>query len=269
MKPILEFDAVSKIYRPASAAGAAVKALDEVHFSMKAGEFVSIIGPSGCGKTTLLKMAGGILPWDAGQVRVMGQVVCGPGPERAIVFQSFALLPWLNVLDNAAFGLKMRGVAASERRAKAMALLQKMGLDGFAHAWPSALSGGMQQRVGLARALAVQPSLLLMDEPFSALDAQTRRVLQDELMRVWKDTGLSVLFITHAMDEAVFLSDRILVMGARPGRIVEEITVQLPRPRTERTRREPLFAELTGKVWDSLRLSGQVQAAGAAYGAQD
>jgi len=255
MNPILEFEGVSKIYTPTGRTHttAGIQALDNIHFSLAVGEFVSIIGPSGCGKTTLLKMAGGILPWDTGQVRVLGQPVCGPGPERAIVFQSFALLPWLTVLDNAAFGLKMRGMRKVQRQAQAQALLEKMELGSFASAYPSALSGGMQQRVGLARALAVNPQLLLMDEPFSALDAQTRLVLQNELMRIWADSGLSVLFITHAMDEAVFLSDRILVMSTRPGRIKQEIQVDLPRPRTEHTRRTPLFAELTGRVWDSLR----------------
>lgn len=230
-----------------------VPALREVDLTVGAGEFVSIIGPSGCGKTTLLKMVDGLLDFDQGQIEVLGAPVRGPGPERAVVFQSFALLPWLTVVDNAAFGLRQRGIGRKPRRRVAGELLDRVGLTGFAEHYPRQLSGGMQQRVGLARALAVNPSVLLMDEPFSAIDAQTRLLLQTDLLRVWDETSMSVLFVTHAMDEAVFLSDRVVIMSARPGTVHQVIEIDLPRPRTEQTRRDPRFVELTGLVWDRLR----------------
>ncbi|EKF20454.1 ABC transporter ATP-binding protein [Nitratireductor pacificus] len=249
--PAIAVQDVSKFF--VSADGRRTRALDKVNLAVERGEFVSIIGPSGCGKTTMLKMVGGILDWDEGSISVMGAPVSGPGPERATVFQSFALLPWMTVLDNAAFGLKMRGETKAARHAKARNLLETVGLADFANAYPGELSGGMQQRVGLARALAVSPNVLLMDEPFSAIDAQTRLILQTELLDVWSQTDLSVLFITHAMDEAVFLSDRVVIMGARPGHVTDVIDIDLPRPRTEETRRDPRFVELTARVWDRLR----------------
>ncbi|MBD0413902.1 ABC transporter ATP-binding protein [Oryzicola mucosus] len=242
---------VSKYY--VSGNGKKTKALDSVDLTVNRGEFVSIIGPSGCGKTTMLKMVGGILGWDHGEVEVLGKAVEGPGPERATVFQSFALLPWMTVIDNVSFGLKVRGVAKPERYNIARGLLKSVGLGDFEHAYPRQLSGGMQQRVGLARALAVSPQVLLMDEPFSAIDAQTRLILQTDLLDIWSKTDLSVLFITHAMDEAVFLSDKVVIMGARPGHVTEVIDVDLPRPRNEATRRDSRFVELTGRVWDRLR----------------
>lgn len=249
--PAIEVTDLAKRY--VSADGRSVPALDGVTLSVGRGEFVSIIGPSGCGKTTLLKMVGGILPWDSGSIRVLGSEVTGPGPERATVFQSFALLPWMTVLDNVAFGLKIRGMARQARHDAARQLIAAVGLAGFEDSYPRQLSGGMQQRVGLARALAVKPQLLLMDEPFSAIDAQTRLLLQTDLLDIWSKTDLSVLFITHAMDEAVFLSDRVIIMGARPGHVTDVIEVDLPRPRTEATRLDPRFVELTGKVWERLR----------------
>jgi NitT/TauT family transport system ATP-binding protein len=198
-------------------------------------------------------MVDGLLDYDQGEIEVLGAPVRGPGPERAVVFQSFALLPWLTVVDNAAFGLRQRGVGRAERRRVAGELLDRVGLTGFAEHYPRQLSGGMQQRVGLARALAVNPSVLLMDEPFSAIDAQTRLLLQTDLLRVWDESSMSVLFVTHAMDEAVFLSDRVVIMQARPGTVHEVIDIDLPRPRTEQTRRDPRFVALTGRVWDRLR----------------
>lgn len=249
--PAIAVHDLSKFFVAAN--GQKTRALEKVNLHVNRGEFVSIIGPSGCGKTTMLKMVGGILGWDEGAIEVLGQTVNGPGPERATVFQSFALLPWMTVLDNAAFGLKMRGQGRAERNRKALELLDVVGLADFANAYPRELSGGMQQRVGLARALAVAPQVLLMDEPFSAIDAQTRLILQTELLDVWSKTDLSVLFITHAMDEAVFLSDRVIIMGARPGHVTDVIEIDLPRPRTEETRRDPRFVELTGFVWDRLR----------------
>ncbi|WP_116953421.1 ABC transporter ATP-binding protein [Jiangella endophytica] len=250
--PAIAIDGVGKDYLDPRG-GPPVRALDGVDISIAPGEFVSIIGPSGCGKTTLLKMVDGLIGVDRGEISVLGRRVSGPGPERAVVFQSFALLPWLTVEDNVAFGLKQRGVAAQERRRIAREHLERVGLGGFEDKHPSQLSGGMQQRVGLARALAVNPSVLLMDEPFSAIDAQTRLLLQSDLLRIWADTDMTVLFVTHAMDEAVFLSDRVVIMEPRPGRVREVLPIDLPRPRTEEIRSTARFAELTSAVWDRLR----------------
>jgi NitT/TauT family transport system ATP-binding protein len=233
--------------------GTSISALAGVDLTVDRGEFVSIIGPSGCGKTTLLKMVGGILQWTAGSIEVLGKAVSGPGPERAMVFQSFALLPWMPVIDNVAFGLKVRGVDKQTRHSIAKRLLASVGLAEFWNSYPRELSGGMQQRVGLARALAVEPQVLLMDEPFSAIDAQTRLLLQMDLLEIWSKSDLSVLFITHSMDEAVFLSDRVVIMGARPGCVTDVVEVDLGRPRTETTRRDPRFAALSGYIWDRLR----------------
>jgi len=258
--PAISVRDLSKYY--VSGNGQRMKALESVNLTVGRGEFVSIIGPSGCGKTTMLKMVGGILGWDEGSIEVLGKAVTGPGPERATVFQSFALLPWMTIIDNVSFGLKVRGMGKGERYAIAHKLLVSVGLADFESAYPRQLSGGMQQRVGLARALAVSPQLLLMDEPFSAIDAQTRLILQTDLLDIWSKTDLSVLFITHAMDEAVFLSDKVVIMGARPGHVTDVIDVDLPRPRTEETRRDPRFVELTGFVWDRLR--GMIQEDGRA-----
>lgn len=258
--PAISIRDLTKYYGPAN--GKRMKALESVNLTVGRGEFVSIIGPSGCGKTTMLKMVGGILGWDEGVVEVLGKSVTGPGPERATVFQSFALLPWMTIIDNVSFGLKVRGVGKAERYEIARKLLVSVGLADFESSYPRQLSGGMQQRVGLARALAVSPQVLLMDEPFSAIDAQTRLILQTDLLDIWSKTDLSVLFITHAMDEAVFLSDKVVIMGARPGHVTDVIDVDLPRPRTEATRRDPRFVELTGFVWDRLR--GMIQEDGQA-----
>ena len=211
---------------------AATPALDGLAFDVAPHEFVCIVGPSGCGKTTLLRILAGLIAPDAGDVLVNGTRVSGPGPERAIVFQQPTLLPWANVLASVAFGLQLRGVSKVEREKIARGLIRTVGLEGFEEHFPRQLSGGMQQRVGLARALAVNPSILLMDEPFAAVDAQTRRLLQDQLLRLHLDTQKTIVFVTHDIDEAVRLGDRVLVMSQRPGRIVESVTVSVPRPRS-------------------------------------
>lgn len=229
------------------------QALGSVDLSVARGEFVSLIGPSGCGKTTLLKIIDGLIPYDSGEVLVEGARVTGPGPERAVVFQDFALLPWLTVHENIGFGLQLRAANKSERNEVVRRHTELVGLEGFGDAYPRQLSGGMQQRVGLARALAVDPAILLMDEPFGSLDAQTRTILQSDLLRIWDASRKTVLFVTHAMDEAVFLSDRVVIMGTRPGRIAEIIDVDLPRPRTDATRTTPRFVELSAYIWDRLR----------------
>jgi NitT/TauT family transport system ATP-binding protein len=208
-----------------------VEALADIDLEIGEGEFVSLLGPSGCGKSTLLRIVAGLIPATSGRVSVEEKVVAGPGPERAVVFQDYALFPWMTVRDNVEFGLESREVPRAERRAKSTELLSVIGLTEFADRYPHHLSGGMKQRVSIARALAVDPSLLLMDEPFGALDAQTRRTLQDELLRIWSAYRKTVIFVTHSIEEAIYLSDRIVVMTARPGRIKAVIGVREARPR--------------------------------------
>lgn len=208
-----------------------VTALDHIDLTIAAGEFLCIIGPSGCGKSTLLRMLAGLDTPSAGEIFVNGQVIHGTGPDRVMIFQDAALFPWLNVEANVEFGLRMKGLPASERTVITTQLLNTVHLEKFRHAWIHELSGGMKQRVALARALAVDPLLLLLDEPFGALDAITRDLLHTELQEVWLKTSKTVIFITHNVREAVVLGDRVLVMSAHPGRIVAEHRIELPRPR--------------------------------------
>ena len=210
-------------------AGAHVTALSDVSLQVSEGEFVAVVGPSGCGKTTLLNMIAGFIPASGGEIIVDGRKVDGPGPDRGVVFQSFALFPWRTVLDNVAFGLKMRGIPKPKRHEIAR---EYLALAGLAHAesrYPNELSGGMQQRVGVARALANSPDVLLMDEPFASVDAQTRMTLQEELTRIWQERRPTILFITHDVGEAVFLADRVVVLSK--GRVLKELAIGLPRPR--------------------------------------
>ena len=230
-----------------------VCALQDVSLTVSTNEFLTIIGPSGCGKTTLLKIVGGLVPQDSGEVSIKGEQVSGPGPDRSMVFQRFALLPWASVLDNVAFGLELRGVPEERRNQLAAEQLTTMGLEEFESHYPHELSGGMQQRVGLARALAVDPDILLMDEPFGSLDAQTRRLLQDDLLQLWQRKQKTVVFVTHSMDEAVYLSDRVVLMSPRPGRVQEVLNVDLPRPRTEDVQKEQVFAEMKEYLWGALK----------------
>jgi ABC-type nitrate/sulfonate/bicarbonate transport system ATPase subunit len=230
-----------------------VLALDGVNLTVRTSEFVCLLGTSGCGKTTLLKAVAGLETLDAGEVRIDGQPVTGPGPDRAMVFQQFALLPWADVTTNVAFGLELRGVPRAEREQIARDLIRTIGLEGFEQHHPNQLSGGMQQRVGLARALAVDPAILLMDEPFGAVDEQTRRLLQEDLLRLLDRARKTVLFVTHSMDEAVRLGDRVGLMTPRPGRILETIEVDLPRPRPPDVDRNPRLAELKEYLWEQLR----------------
>jgi NitT/TauT family transport system ATP-binding protein len=232
---------------------APVVALDGVDLTIQTGEFVCMLGPSGCGKTTLLKAIAGLVLPDAGLIRIDGQPVAGPGPDRAMVFQHFALLPWGDVTTNVAFGLELRGTPKAERDQKVHELLRAVGLAGFKHHFPRQLSGGMQQRVGLARALAVEPDILLMDEPFSAVDEQTRRLLQEDLLALLERSRQTVLFVTHSMDEAVRLGDRVVLMTPRPGRVRESIQVDLPRPRPPDIDKYPRFIELKDYLWKQLR----------------
>ena len=211
---------------------------------------MSIVGPSGCGKSTLLKIINGLLPNYEGEVQVHSAPRAGP--TGAMVFQDAALFPWFNILSNVAYGLRCRGVPARHAYERAMAFIGIVGLSGFESKYPYQLSGGMQQRANLARALTVDPEILLMDEPFAALDAQTREVVQAELLRIWSEARKTVLFITHQIDEAIYLSDRVVVMSARPGRILADLSVALPRPRELRIKRTPEFAALADEVWDLI-----------------
>ena len=229
-------------------------ALYNISLAIRKNEFVSLLGPSGCGKTTLIRIIAGLLPADCGEVLVNGQAVMVPGRDRCMVFQQFGLLPWRTVLSNVEFGLEIDGVPKDERSARAGQYLELVGLKGFEHYYPHQISGGMQQRVGIARALSKKPDILLMDEPFGAVDAQTREQLQEELLKIWSRTDTTVVFVTHSIDEALYLSDRVVVMQARPGRIKEEVSVDLPRPRWEGdVKADPRFAQLRSQLRESLR----------------
>jgi ABC-type nitrate/sulfonate/bicarbonate transport system ATPase subunit len=205
--------------------------LDGISFDVADNEFVSILGPSGCGKTTLIRIIAGLIEADSGDVLVDGRSVTAPGPERCMVFQNFGLLPWRSVQRNVEFGLEVSELSRSERADVAAKYINLVGLNGFEHYYPHQISGGMQQRVGIARALARDPQILLMDEPFGAIDAQTREQMQEELLRIWNTTNKTVLFVTHGIDEAIFLSDRIVMLQPHPGRIRCIVEVDLPRPR--------------------------------------
>ncbi|MCF2524595.1 ABC transporter ATP-binding protein [Bradyrhizobium sp. G127] len=228
-------------------AGAHVNAVHDVSLDVERGEFVSVVGPSGCGKTTILNMIAGFIPHSGGEILLNGKAIDGPGPDRGVVFQSFALFPWKTVLDNVGFGPKMRGIPKAERDKIAHEYLALAGLTHAANRYPNELSGGMQQRVGVVRALANNPAVLLMDEPFAAVDAQTRMTLQEELTRIWQERRPTVIFITHDVAEAVFLANRVVVLSK--GRVLDQVKIDLPRPR----------------VWDDLiendtfkKLSAQV-----------
>lgn len=229
-------------------------ALDRIDLDIAEGEFVSVIGPSGSGKTTLLRIVAGLIPFDSGEVRIAGKPIDGPGRERAMVFQSFGLFPWKNVLDNVKMPLIVRKMNQARADELAHEYIDKVGLAGFEDAMPHQLSGGMQQRVGLARALVTDPEILLMDEPFGAIDAQTRELMQEELLRLWSDSGKTVMFVTHDLDEAVTLADRVVVLTRGPGRIRTSIDVDLPRPRWDYdVRAERNFTEVRHEIWQMLR----------------
>jgi len=230
-----------------------ITALQNFSLDVAKGEFVSIVGPSGCGKSTFLNILLGLIKPDSGEILLNGAPITGPSQERAMVFQEFGLLPWRTVKANVELGLELKGIAANERAARALKLIELVGLQGFEQHYPHELSGGMKQRVGLARALATEPQVLLMDEPFAALDAQTRDLMQAELLQIWERTQKTVIFVTHSIEEAAYLSDRVIVMTARPGRTKEILQIQLPRPRDYEMRLTPEFNELKSRVWDVLK----------------
>jgi NitT/TauT family transport system ATP-binding protein len=225
---LIQARGLSKIY---SAGGSEVTALKDLDFEIYDGEFVSVVGQSGCGKSTLLKILAGLLPLTEGSVELNGKPLCGPSPEAAVVFQSPVLLPWRTVLENVLLPIEFRKLAPSRYRQTALDMLAMVGLREFAERYPFELSGGMQQRAAIVRALVADPRLLLMDEPFGALDAMTREQMNLELMRIWQQSRKTVIFITHSIGEAIFLSDRVIAMSARPGTIADILTIDLPRPR--------------------------------------
>lgn len=231
-----------------------VQALEDLSLEFPRGQLTSLLGPSGCGKTTLLKIIAGLLDPSAGEVEVNGQVVTGPGPDRAFVFQDFALLPWASVLRNVSFGLELRGVAKSERESIAAKYIGDVGLTGFEHSYPHELSGGMRQRVGLARALTVDAQVLLMDEPFSAVDEQTRRKFQEDLLALVQNESKTFIFVTHSIEEAVYVSDQIAILLPRPSRVSEIIRPSNFRAKgVENIRRDPEYLDIVDEIWASLR----------------
>ncbi|MPZ22966.1 MAG: ATP-binding cassette domain-containing protein [Dehalococcoidia bacterium] len=235
-----------------------VVALSDVNLTVDPGEFVALLGPSGCGKTTLLMLIAGLLKRSQGEVMIAGKTVRGPGPDRSVVFQEAGLLPWRSVVRNVEFGLEMRPRGQrQDLRARALHYVEMVGLRAFANHHPGQLSGGMKQRVNLARALVANPELLLMDEPFAALDAQTRDMMAVELLSIWERDKKTVIFVTHSLEEAVFLSDRVVVMSRRPGRIKEVVPIDLPRPRDYDTRATAQFAEYRGYLWSLIKAEAE------------
>jgi NitT/TauT family transport system ATP-binding protein len=238
---------VSKVYGD-------VQALKDLSLEFPRGELTSLLGPSGCGKTTLLKIIAGLLEPTSGEIKVNGQKVTGPGPDRSFVFQDFALLPWASVIRNVAFGLELRGVAKSEREAIAEKYIREVGLAGFEQKFPHQLSGGMRQRVGLARALSVNAQVLLLDEPFSAVDEQTRRKFQEDLLELVKNEKKTFIFVTHSIEEAVYVSDQIAILLPRPSRVSEIIRPSSFRDKSvDNIRRDPEYLDIVDRIWASLR----------------
>ena len=229
-----------------------ITVFDEINLDINPEEFICIVGPSGCGKTTFIKIIDGLVPATSGSVYVNGREVSEPDYDRAFVFQADSLYPWRTVLDNIAFGLEIKGIERKERYPRAQELIKMVGLSGFESHYPHELSGGMRQRVNLARALAVDPEIILMDEPFASLDAQTREVMQQELLKVWSSSRKTALFITHQIDEAVYLADRVIVFSARPSTVKADIRVDIPRPRPLSVKRSPKFLEYVGEIWNLI-----------------
>jgi NitT/TauT family transport system ATP-binding protein len=260
----LETRQLSKIF---SRGNRSVEALRHVSIGIPAGEFVSIVGASGCGKTTFLRMVDGLIEPTSGEILIDGQIVTGPSSDRAFVFQRDSLFPWRSVLQNTVFGPEVRGDDMRSARGLAHRFLNLVSLGGFEKYYPHEMSGGMRQRVNLARALTFNPEVLLMDEPFAALDAQTREIMQAELLRIWQEARKTVLFVTHQIDEAVFLSDRVLVFTVRPGRLKEDIPIDLPRPRDLAIKRTPEFVAYVDRIWrlieEEVRQSAQPELASA------
>ena len=243
----LEVDGIQKSF--VTPAGQAMSVLRDISFTARPGEFLAIVGPSGCGKTTLLRILDGLVDHDGGSIRLDGRAVAAPGPDRGFVFQSDSLLPWRTVADNIGFGLEIQKRDRQSSRRAVADLIRLVGLTGFERYYPHQLSGGMRQRVNLARALAIDPEVLLMDEPFASLDAQTRELMQAELLRIWSEQKKTVLFITHQIDEAVYLADRVVVFSARPAVVKATIPIDIPRPRPLTVKRQPATLERVDEIW--------------------
>jgi NitT/TauT family transport system ATP-binding protein len=243
-------DHISHLYRPKR--GREVLALDAVSLEVRQSEFIALLGPSGCGKSTLLYLIGGFLPVEKGEIRVDGKAVAGPGPDRGIVFQHFALFPWKTVRGNVLYGLERQGMPKLEREKRAMDFIELVGLHGFEDSYPSQLSGGMKQRAAIARTLAFDPKILLMDEPFGALDAQTRGLMQMELLRIWQSRPKTVIFVTHDVQEAVYLADRVAVMSARPGRIKTIIDTKFDKNDPDIFKNK-FFVEKVDEIWNLVK----------------
>jgi NitT/TauT family transport system ATP-binding protein len=237
--------------------GQPLQILDVERFAAREGEFITVIGPSGCGKSTFLHIMGGFIPAEAGSIRVYGTEVKGPGPDRGMMFQEFALFPWKTVAGNVAWGLEAQGAPRAQIDQVVAKYLEMTGLADFRNHYPAELSGGMKQRVALARVLAFDPKVLLMDEPFGALDAQTRETMQEEVTRLWERTKKTIVFVTHDIEEAVYLGDRVVVLSARPGRIKEEVKIELPRPRGLEIKKSMQCHEYRNHVWDMIRSESQ------------
>jgi NitT/TauT family transport system ATP-binding protein len=233
--------------------GRVLEVLDIESFTVREGEFITVIGPSGCGKSTFLHIIGGFIPADGGTIRVYGNAVNGPGPDRGMMFQEFALFPWKTVAGNVAWGLEAQGMAKAQVKPIVEKYLDIMGLADFRNHYPAEISGGMKQRAALARVLAFDPKVLLMDEPFGALDAQTRETMQEEVTRIWERTRKTIVFVTHDIEEAVYLGDRVVVLSARPGRIREEVRIDLPRPRGLEIKKSAQCHEYRNYIWDLIR----------------
>ncbi len=246
----LVIDNVGKVF---SSKTGPVVALDQTSFTVAEGEFVTILGPSGCGKSTILRVVAGLEEPSSGHVFLDGKEIKGPGPDRGMVFQSYTLYPWLTVEENIAFGLQLKGTSKKEQKEVAQHYLELIGLAGFEKHYPIQLSGGMKQRVAIARALANNPEILLMDEPFGALDAQTRAIMQEILLKVWEESKKTILFITHDVEESIFLGDSIYVMTARPGRLKKNIKVPLPRPRDYHNKSSSEFIALKQELLELIR----------------
>jgi len=250
---------VSRVF-PGVRGGAPTRALEPTTITVGDNDFVTILGPSGCGKSTLLRLVAGLDTPTAGEVLLDGKPVTRPGPDRGMVFQSYTLFPWLTVADNVAFGLREKGVAASERTGIVAEWLTRVGLTSFANHYPKQLSGGMQQRTAIARALANDPAILLLDEPFGALDNQTRALMQELLLGIWERERKTVLFVTHDIEEAIFLASRVVVMTARPGRIKADVAVDLPHPRDYRMKTSPHFSQLKERLTEEIRVEAVLAA---------
>jgi len=250
---ILTLRNVSKFFGDADNGSEQVVAINDVSLDVSAGEFFSIIGPSGCGKSTLLRIIGGLLTASSGELTVGSDKVNGPHPWVGMVFQEESTFPWRTTLGNVEFGLEMRGVAQDQRRQKSREMIRLVGLSGFEERYPSELSGGMKQRVAIARALVLEPKILLMDEPFGALDEQTRIILGEELLRIRDQLKQTIMLVTHNINESVQLSDRVMIMTARPGRVKEVVPIDLPHPRDSTIIASDRFGKLVGQVWGALR----------------